>query len=154
MTGQCLATLTGHSAAITCFQHDSRLNRIVSGSDGGVKLWELKQFGEPRSLVLPSSTAALVDGDGTGVGGRTVDDVMIPFSSNVSSAQQQLQKQYGTETVIAPASNLPQHGRHVRDLVTSANGVWRVQMDRRRLVTALQKEEQQTWFEVLDFGDT
>ncbi|KAI9095568.1 cell division control protein 4 [Phlyctochytrium arcticum] len=40
-TGQCLANLTGHSAAITCFHHDPKFNRIVSGSDGGVKVWEL-----------------------------------------------------------------------------------------------------------------
>ncbi|KAI8621009.1 hypothetical protein BC830DRAFT_1224959 [Chytriomyces sp. MP71] len=40
-TGHCLAHLYGHSAAITCLHHDPRLNRIVSGSDGSVKLWEL-----------------------------------------------------------------------------------------------------------------
>ncbi|KAI8823647.1 WD40-repeat-containing domain protein [Fimicolochytrium jonesii] len=44
-TGQCLANLTGHSAAITCFHHEPRLNRIVSGSDGGVKVWELNSTG-------------------------------------------------------------------------------------------------------------
>jgi F-box and WD-40 domain protein CDC4 len=38
LTGQCLANLVGHSAAITCFHHDSDLNRIVSGSDGGIKV--------------------------------------------------------------------------------------------------------------------
>ncbi|KAJ3138501.1 SCF ubiquitin ligase complex subunit cdc4 [Physocladia obscura] len=40
-SGACLAHLHGHPAAITCFHHDPKLNRIVSGSDGGVKLWEL-----------------------------------------------------------------------------------------------------------------
>ncbi|KAJ3172675.1 SCF ubiquitin ligase complex subunit cdc4 [Geranomyces variabilis] len=44
-TGHCLANLTGHAAAITCFHHDPRLNRIVSGSDGGVKVWELSSTG-------------------------------------------------------------------------------------------------------------
>ncbi|KAJ3246080.1 SCF ubiquitin ligase complex subunit cdc4 [Chytriomyces hyalinus] len=39
--GTCLAHLHGHTAAITCLHHDPKLNRIVSGSDGGVKLWEL-----------------------------------------------------------------------------------------------------------------
>ena len=38
MSGKCLAILAGHSAAITCFHHDADLNRIVSGSDGGVKV--------------------------------------------------------------------------------------------------------------------
>ncbi|EGF83725.1 hypothetical protein BATDEDRAFT_9141, partial [Batrachochytrium dendrobatidis JAM81] len=41
VTGQCLSNLTGHSAAITCFHHDPKCNRIVSGSDGGIKIWEL-----------------------------------------------------------------------------------------------------------------
>ncbi|KAJ2986973.1 SCF ubiquitin ligase complex subunit cdc4, partial [Globomyces sp. JEL0801] len=45
MTGKLLGTLTGHSAAITCFQHDTVSNRIVSGSDGGVKVWELSSDG-------------------------------------------------------------------------------------------------------------
>jgi F-box and WD-40 domain protein CDC4 len=38
MTGQCLGNLVGHPAAITCFHHDPELNRIVSGSEGGVKV--------------------------------------------------------------------------------------------------------------------
>ncbi|KAI9029264.1 WD40-repeat-containing domain protein [Hyaloraphidium curvatum] len=87
--GQCLATLQGHAAAITCFHHDPALNRIVSGSDGGVKIWEL--------------------------------------------------------------SNLA-HGRFQRDLVTNVQGVWRVRMDERRLVCAVQREGSRTFFEVLDFG--
>ncbi|KAJ3062124.1 SCF ubiquitin ligase complex subunit cdc4 [Podochytrium sp. JEL0797] len=44
-TGSCLAHLYGHPAAITCFHHDPRLNRVVSGSDGGVKVWELSSVG-------------------------------------------------------------------------------------------------------------
>ncbi|KAJ3006932.1 SCF ubiquitin ligase complex subunit cdc4 [Thoreauomyces humboldtii] len=44
-TGQCLANLKGHPAAITCFHHDPKLNRIVSGSEGGVKVWELSSTG-------------------------------------------------------------------------------------------------------------
>ena len=54
-TFKCLATLTGHSAAITCFHHDPKLNRIVSGSDGGVKVWELASDGY-GSLVTPPPT--------------------------------------------------------------------------------------------------
>ncbi|KAJ3112175.1 SCF ubiquitin ligase complex subunit cdc4 [Physocladia obscura] len=40
-SGACLAYMHGHPAAITCFHHDPKLNRIVSGSDGGIKLWEM-----------------------------------------------------------------------------------------------------------------
>ncbi|KAJ3225983.1 SCF ubiquitin ligase complex subunit cdc4 [Clydaea vesicula] len=54
-TGKCLATLTGHPAAITCFHHDPKLNKIVSGSDGGVKVWELSSAGY-RSHINPPIT--------------------------------------------------------------------------------------------------
>jgi F-box and WD-40 domain protein CDC4 len=53
-TGKCLATLTGHSAAITCFHHDAHLNKIVSGSDGGVKVWELSTDGYASKITAPS----------------------------------------------------------------------------------------------------
>lgn len=54
-TGKCLANLVGHSAAITCFHHDSRLNRIVSGSDGAIKVWELSAIGN-GTRSIPSSS--------------------------------------------------------------------------------------------------
>ncbi|ORX60004.1 WD40 repeat-like protein [Piromyces finnis] len=40
-SGRFISALYGHTAAITCFHHDARLNRIVSGSEGAIKLWEL-----------------------------------------------------------------------------------------------------------------
>ncbi|TPX65043.1 hypothetical protein SpCBS45565_g05424 [Spizellomyces sp. 'palustris'] len=57
-TGQCLANLTGHSAAITCFHHDPKLNRIVSGSDGGVKVWELSSTGYGSGQPPPGAPFA------------------------------------------------------------------------------------------------
>ncbi|ORX78397.1 WD40 repeat-like protein [Anaeromyces robustus] len=95
-TGQCMSVLNGHQAAISCFHHDPKLNRIVSGSDGGVKLWELYT----RSGI----------------------------SKNVT------------------------YGKYVRELIRGVQGVWRVRMDERRLVCAVQREGNRTWFEVLDFG--
>ncbi|TPX33288.1 hypothetical protein SeMB42_g07495 [Synchytrium endobioticum] len=106
ITGKCLATLVGHAAAITCFHHDPKLNRIVSGSDGGVKVWELSS---------------------AGAGGP---------SRSTSSR-----------------SPPPVYGRLLRDLVTNVQGVWRVRMDERRLVCAVQKEQGRTFFEVLDFAE-
>ncbi|KAI8812674.1 WD40-repeat-containing domain protein [Cladochytrium replicatum] len=92
-TGACLSTLTGHAAAITCFHHDPKLNRIVSGAENGIKVWELHN------------------------GGGVI------------------------------------HGRFVRDLLKEVQGVWRVRMDERRLVCAVQRDEtRKTSFEVLDFG--
>ncbi|KAJ3283402.1 SCF ubiquitin ligase complex subunit cdc4 [Borealophlyctis nickersoniae] len=114
-TGQCLATLTGHAAAITCFHHDGKLNRIVSGSDGGVKVWELSSAGYGSNSHHPSATGPAFT-----------------------------QGPYGRE---------PVYGRFIRDLVGQVQGVWRVRMDERRLVCAVQREGNRTWFEVLDFGE-
>jgi len=104
-----MSVLNGHQAAISCFHHDPKLNRIVSGSDGGVKLWELCSTGPSRTNKLYSDTR-------TGI------------SKNVT------------------------YGKYVRELIRGVQGVWRVRMDERRLVCAVQREGGRTWFEVLDFG--
>ncbi|KAJ3343235.1 SCF ubiquitin ligase complex subunit cdc4 [Gonapodya sp. JEL0774] len=120
-TGACLATLNGHDAAITCFHHDPHLNRIVSGSDGGVKLWEL--CSDPAQAArLELERDGGQSGHGMGAGG---------LSTTVT------------------------YGRFLRDLVSGpdVHGVWRVRMDERRLVCAVQREHAQTFLEVLDFGD-
>ncbi|KAJ3177245.1 SCF ubiquitin ligase complex subunit cdc4 [Gaertneriomyces sp. JEL0708] len=117
VTGQCLATLSGHAAAITCFHHDPVLNRIVSGSDGGVKLWELNSKSYGRGFSMAPDL------------GRG-----LPYTQG-------------------PEGETPIHGRHIRDLVSSVQGVWRVRMDERRMVCAVQKEGGRTWFEVLDFTE-
>jgi F-box and WD-40 domain protein CDC4 len=41
--------LTGHAAAITCFQHDE--NKVVSGSDGALKLWDIRTGKPVRDLI-------------------------------------------------------------------------------------------------------
>jgi F-box and WD-40 domain protein CDC4 len=123
MTGQCLAALSGHQAAITCFHHDPNLNRIVSGSDGGVKVWELASNGYSRS-------------------GSMNTNGIVPAKSHLGS---QIAVKQG------PNGHEPVYGRFIRDLVSSVQGVWRVRMDERRLVCAVQREDDTTWFEVLDF---
>ncbi|KAJ3020249.1 UNVERIFIED_CONTAM: SCF ubiquitin ligase complex subunit cdc4 [Siphonaria sp. JEL0065] len=126
-SGHCLAHLHGHPAAITCFHHDPKLNRIVSGSDGGVKLWELSSaVGVSAGTSSSSTTAAL--GNATGVGP-------------------------GFEFRQGPNGPEPVYGRFARDLVSGVAGVWRVRMDERRLVCAISKEGGNTWFQVLDFGE-
>lgn len=108
-TGQCMSVLSGHQAAISCFHHDPKLNRIVSGSDGGVKLWELCSTGPSKS-------------------NRLLSDTRSGISKNVT------------------------YGKYVRELIRGVQVVWRVRMDERRLVCAVQREGGRTWFEVLDFG--
>lgn len=48
-TGECQQTLRGHRGAITCFQHDDE--KIISGSDGGLKMWDIKTGEEIRDLI-------------------------------------------------------------------------------------------------------
>ncbi|GJJ70925.1 hypothetical protein EMPS_03275 [Entomortierella parvispora] len=47
--GICLHTLTGHDAAITSFHHDD--SKIISGSDGAIKLWDIKSGKFVRNLM-------------------------------------------------------------------------------------------------------
>lgn len=42
--------LSSHSGAITCFQHDE--TKVVSGSDGTLKLWDIKTGAYIRDLVI------------------------------------------------------------------------------------------------------
>ncbi|OLL23945.1 Cell division control protein 4 [Neolecta irregularis DAH-3] len=82
-SGQCQHILTAHTGAITCFQHDDQ--KVISGSDGNVKIWDIKT------------------------------------------------------------------GRFIRDILTGLSGVWQIKFDERRCVAAVQRN-QETCFEVLDFG--
>jgi F-box and WD-40 domain protein CDC4 len=110
VTGHCLANLLGHPAAITCFHHDTKLNRIVSGSDGGVKIWELSSFGYGTSASHPPP---------------------IPETSRLSSQLLISQTPNGTQ---------PLYGRHVSNLLQRVQGVWRVRMDDTKIVCACQRE--------------
>jgi F-box and WD-40 domain protein CDC4 len=124
-TGTCLANLKGHNAAITCFHHDQLANRIVSGSDGGVKIWELSSAGyENTNLndltsIIPSS---------------------IPLSKSLAFSQ--------TCDGVAPI-----HGRFIRNIVNDVQCVWRVKMDTYRLVCAVQGQDSISRLEIFDFTD-
>ncbi|KAK1218343.1 SCF ubiquitin ligase complex subunit cdc4 [Marasmius sp. AFHP31] len=49
--GECKAVLAAHAGAITCFKHDE--TKVLSGSDGTLKLWDLREtasVGEASSV--------------------------------------------------------------------------------------------------------
>lgn len=48
-TGVCQHALSGHGNSITCFQHDN--HKVVSGSEGGLKMWDIKTGRFIRDLV-------------------------------------------------------------------------------------------------------
>lgn len=48
-TGVCQHALSGHSNSITCFQHDNE--KVISGSEGGLKMWDIKTGKFVRDLI-------------------------------------------------------------------------------------------------------
>ena len=48
--GSCQHVLVAHSGAITCFQHDD--DKVVSGSDGMLKLWNVRDGTFVRDLLV------------------------------------------------------------------------------------------------------
>nr|XP_018259611.1 F-box and WD-40 domain-containing protein CDC4 [Kwoniella dejecticola CBS 10117]OBR81769.1 F-box and WD-40 domain-containing protein CDC4 [Kwoniella dejecticola CBS 10117] len=71
--------LSSHGGAITCFQHDE--TKVVSGSDGALKLWDIKTGTYIRDLVVGISSVWQVAFNGnllvaaSNRGGQTVFDV-------------------------------------------------------------------------------
>ncbi|CEG64775.1 hypothetical protein RMATCC62417_01692 [Rhizopus microsporus] len=48
-TGVCQHALSGHGSSITCFQHDDE--KVISGSEGGLKMWDVKTGKFVRDLI-------------------------------------------------------------------------------------------------------
>lgn len=48
-TGVCHHALSGHGNSITCFQHDNF--KIISGSEGGLKMWDIQTGRFVRDLI-------------------------------------------------------------------------------------------------------
>ncbi|CAG8893899.1 unnamed protein product [Penicillium nalgiovense] len=53
--GHCQSTLSNHTGAITCFQHDGQ--KIISGSDASVKMWDIRTGVFERDLLTDLSGA-------------------------------------------------------------------------------------------------
>jgi hypothetical protein len=51
-----------------------------------------------------------------------------------------------------PAGMLPTYGRFIGNVLETEAGVWRIRMNRSKLVAALQRGDSRTWFEVLDYS--
>ncbi|KAI8141160.1 WD40-repeat-containing domain protein [Fennellomyces sp. T-0311] len=47
--GGCQHVLSGHRGAITCFQHNDE--KVISGSEGGLKMWDIKTGRHIRDLI-------------------------------------------------------------------------------------------------------
>jgi F-box and WD-40 domain protein CDC4 len=84
-------TLASHSGAITCFQHDE--TKVVSGSDGTLKLWDIRTGQYIRDLVIGISSVWQVAFNGnllvaaSNRGGSTVFDVFDFSPANADKRQ-------------------------------------------------------------------
>ncbi|KAF5373826.1 hypothetical protein D9758_000915 [Tetrapyrgos nigripes] len=68
-TGRLLQTLA-HTGAITCFQHDEF--KVVSGGDGTLKMWDVRELKEKANALSASSTSDTGAGAAAAVGGGTM----------------------------------------------------------------------------------
>ncbi|KAI9366697.1 WD40-repeat-containing domain protein [Zopfochytrium polystomum] len=161
VTGQMDHCLTGHRDRVYSVAYCHETRRAASGSlDTNVRVWDT-MLGTALFVLEAARGNSSRQG---GNGGFAPNDRAVGGDAggghNAGPADGALQAppppipQDDAETTAAPTTTLPpppRHGRFVRD-ITSAFSVWRVKMDRRRLVTALQGRGAQTWFEVRDFG--
>ncbi|KAJ3090331.1 SCF ubiquitin ligase complex subunit cdc4 [Quaeritorhiza haematococci] len=157
ITGKCLSILSGHNAAITCFHHDPKLNRVVSGSDGGLRVWELCSTGYNDRARESASLVAGREDSHSSISTQPSNSTS-PSSSATSHPPQSTSRRSTTSQQQRPTNNNqkqqtpPVYGRMMTELVKGVQGVWRVRMDEQRMVSAVQRENGRTWFEVLDFG--
>jgi F-box and WD-40 domain protein CDC4 len=101
-------------------------NRIVSGSEGGVKVWELSSGGYGTSKLDEIAS-------------------MVPSSSKLG---QTLGYAHG------PKGVQPVFGRFIGDILTDVIGVWRTKLDSNRVVCAVQGSDSRTRMEVFDFTES
>ncbi|KAF5389001.1 hypothetical protein D9757_005105 [Collybiopsis confluens] len=126
--------MTGHTGAITCFQHDEW--KVVSGSDGTLKVWDLRELSAANQGLHPSSSPFAVQG-GLGAGGWP-----IGAGGAVAAAGGPAAPGPGIGTGPVPV---------IRDLLTGITGVWQVAFEGRWCVSASNRNDV-TVLDVWDFG--
>lgn len=136
----CLAILASHTGAITCFQHDEM--KVVSGSDGTLKVWDLRgansaivedqPIGGPPLAAAAAPAVPLPAGAVIGAGGGL--GLGVPGAGMAGGAPG------------AGGSTVP-----VRDLLTGITQVWQVAFEGRWCVAASNRNDQ-TVLDVWDFS--
>ncbi|KAF9532872.1 hypothetical protein CPB83DRAFT_890537 [Crepidotus variabilis] len=114
--------LSAHTGAITCFWHDEW--KVLSGSDGCLKMWSLRGLGSSSSSANDQTANANAQG---------------------------LQGQQGQGQVGVGVGGQPGAGTVVRDLLTGITGVWQVVSEGRWCVAASNRNDV-TVLDVWDFG--
>ncbi|KAJ3877124.1 hypothetical protein F5051DRAFT_409606 [Lentinula edodes] len=142
--------MTGHTGAITCFQHDEW--KVVSGSDGTLKVWDLRDL---NFANMSPSTLNVAGGTGTGgwgipgggwgpAGFGAIPGAAIGFGGAAAPGP-----------AAAGAGGAAGGGAVpvVRDLLTGITGVWQVAFEGRWCVSASNRNDV-TVLDVWDFSKT
>ncbi|KAG7092938.1 hypothetical protein E1B28_009242 [Marasmius oreades] len=135
--GECKAVLAAHTGAITCFQHDEF--KVVSGSDGTLKVWDLRAATAATaedSSAPPAGAVPLAPAGGLAFGAGGVAGAVAGGVAAVG----------GAAGGAAGSPTVP-----VRDLLTGITGVWQVAFEGRWCVAASNRNDQ-TVLDVWDFG--
>ncbi|KAJ3725123.1 WD40-repeat-containing domain protein [Lentinula raphanica] len=141
--------MTGHTGAITCFQHDEW--KVVSGSDGTLKVWDLRDLNYPNtpasSSLLPGTGATGWGAAGAGAGWGPAGFVAFPGAA-MGLGGPPAGPAIGAG-VIPGGGSVPV----VRDLLTGITGVWQVAFEGRWCVSASNRNDM-TVLDVWDFSKT
>ncbi|KAF9048159.1 WD40-repeat-containing domain protein [Rhodocollybia butyracea] len=127
--------MTGHTGAITCFQHDEW--KVVSGSDGTLKVWDLRDLNNAANTASTGGAGGWGTG---GAGGGWAAAGPIPGAAVPAGGP-------GPAPGVAVGGTVPV----VRDLLTGITGVWQVAFEGRWCVSASNRNDI-TVLDVWDFS--
>ncbi|KAI7852476.1 WD40-repeat-containing domain protein [Circinella umbellata] len=163
--GSLLHRMEGHTQKVYAVVIDPERQRCMSGSmDSTVRIWDMEHGHCLKVLEGHSILVGLLGLTPNYLVSAAADASLRIWSPENGGCQHVLSGHRGaitcfhhdeTKVISGSEGGLKmwdiKTGRHVRDLITGVNGVWRVAFDRRRCVAAVHRNNI-TSFEVLDFG--
>ncbi|KAJ3788239.1 WD40-repeat-containing domain protein [Lentinula aff. detonsa] len=139
--------MTGHTGAITCFQHDEW--KVVSGSDGTLKVWDLRDL----NFANTSPASNVVGGPGAGGWGATGAGWGLAGFGALPGAAVGLGGAPAGPAAVGAGGAGGGSVPVVRDLLTGITGVWQVAFEGRWCVSASNRNDV-TVLDVWDFSKT
>ncbi|CAO3635186.1 unnamed protein product [Cunninghamella blakesleeana] len=164
-TGRMIHRMEGHGQKVYAVVIDPERNRCMSGSmDGSVRIWNLLTGECLQSLEGHSILVGLLGLTSHHLVSAAADATLRIWSPETGICKHVLSGhdaaitcfQHDDDKVISGSEGGlkmwdVKTGRHISDLITGVDGVWRVAFDKSRCVAAVYKDGV-TSFEVLDFS--
>ncbi|KAL2130146.1 hypothetical protein VTI74DRAFT_6835 [Chaetomium olivicolor] len=165
-TGEQLHVLHGHVQKVYSVVLDHKRNRCISGSmDSLVKIWDLNTGACLHTLEGHNMLVGLLDLRDEKLVSAAADSTLRVWDPQSGKCRQVLEAHTGAITcfqhdgtkVISGSEKTVkmwdvETGDCVEDLLTDLRSVWQVKFDDRRCVAAVQRENNLTYVEILDFG--